>query len=96
MKHQKMAVRTVRIPLLRKSSTKPRGTPEEQSMRRMRRYIADGLGFKLSQLPGFEASVLALAVEAKLWRKRAKDTLRELHMIKNTRCADYARHRNGF
>lgn len=68
-----MKPQKVRIPPpVRARSTKPKGTPEEQSLRRMRRYIADGLGFKLSQLPGFEASVLALAVEASMQRAEAK------------------------
>lgn len=38
----------------------------------MRRYIAGGLGFKVGELPGFEGSVLSLAVEAKMQRAEVK------------------------
>jgi len=44
-------------------------------MRTMREYIADGMGCSVDELPGLEAAVLALAVEAKYQRTLARARL---------------------
>lgn len=84
-------VHVFRVPQAPSPSPKPRGTPEEQSLRRMRRYIATGLGLKIGQLPGFEASVLSLAVEAKIQRAEAKRLQREVSKFKKRDAVKAAR-----
>jgi hypothetical protein len=49
--------------------------PLEVSIKRMRGYIAEGMGVKESDLPGFEASVISLASEALYQRKKIRQLL---------------------
>lgn len=68
----------------------------DDSITRMRTYIAQGLGVEERQLPGLEASVAALASVTQGLRKKLDAANRARSEAAADRSAEFARRRMGF